>query len=243
MITLFVFGPAFGLPDPSPFVTKAEILLKMSGLDYRKDTGGYKKAPKGKLPYIADDGAMIADSTFIRWHLEKKYRIDFDNGLNSQQRATSWAFEKMMEDHLYWAIVADRWTDDGNFNRGPKNFFKAAPAPLRPFIIKMIRNKVRRNLFGHGLGRHSAGERHRLAIASVAAIAGFLADKPYVMGAEPTAIDAATFAFTASAMCSLFESPIREAATGHDNLRRYISRMTARFYPELGEIAGCKAAA
>ena len=32
MITLATFGPAFGLPDPSPFVTKADVLLKISGL-------------------------------------------------------------------------------------------------------------------------------------------------------------------------------------------------------------------
>jgi len=66
MITLYAFGPAFGLPDVSPFVTKVEMLLKMAGLDYRTDTKGFSKAPKGKLPYIADDGEMIADSTFIR---------------------------------------------------------------------------------------------------------------------------------------------------------------------------------
>ena len=29
MITLYAFGPQFGLPDPSPFVTKADVLLKM----------------------------------------------------------------------------------------------------------------------------------------------------------------------------------------------------------------------
>ncbi len=75
MITLYSFGPGFGLPDPSPFVTKAEVLLKMAGLPYRVDTGGFNKAPKGKLPYIEDNGEMIADSTFIRWHLEKKYNI------------------------------------------------------------------------------------------------------------------------------------------------------------------------
>jgi hypothetical protein len=34
MITLKGFGPAFGLPDPSPFVTKVEMLLKMAGLPY-----------------------------------------------------------------------------------------------------------------------------------------------------------------------------------------------------------------
>ena len=37
MITLYTFGPAFGLPDPSPFVMKAEVLLKMAGLPYRTD--------------------------------------------------------------------------------------------------------------------------------------------------------------------------------------------------------------
>ena len=36
MITLYTFGPYFGLPDASPFVTKAMLLLKFAGLPYRK---------------------------------------------------------------------------------------------------------------------------------------------------------------------------------------------------------------
>src|SRR5687768_4535561 len=100
MIRLHAFGPNFGLPDPSPFVTKVEILLKMAGLPYRTDLGGFRGAPKGKLPYIVDEGVRIADSTFIRWHLEKKYNLDFDTGLAPEKRATAWALEKMMEDHL-----------------------------------------------------------------------------------------------------------------------------------------------
>src|SRR5215467_2264031 len=105
MITLYNFGPAFGLPDPSPFVTKAEVLLKMANVPYRTDGTGFRKAPKGKVPYIDDDGEIIPDSTFIRWHLEKKYGVDFDRGFSPEQRATAWAFEKMAEDHLYWALV------------------------------------------------------------------------------------------------------------------------------------------
>jgi len=97
VITLHTFGPAFGLPDPSPFVTKVEVLLKMAGLPYRTDTTGLRGAPKGKLPYIDDDGERVADSTFIRWHLENKYRIDFEKGLSPEQRAIAWAFEKMAE--------------------------------------------------------------------------------------------------------------------------------------------------
>lgn len=243
MITLQCFGPAFGLPDPSPFVTKAEVLLKMAGLPYMVDTGGLGKAPKGKLPYIVDDGEVIADSTFIRWHLEKKYRIDFDRGLNAEQRAIAWAFEKMLEEHLYWAVVHARWVDDVNFDKGPRNFFRKIPAPIRPFLVPMIRRQVRRALHGQGIGRHSPEEIVALGTRSIDATAVFLAAKPFMMGAEPSGLDATAFAFIAGALCPLFETKLRAAAERHDNLRRYVGRMTIRFYPDRSEMAGCKAAA
>jgi glutathione S-transferase len=243
VITLYTFGPGLGLPDPSPFVMKAEMLLKIAGLQHRIDSKGFSKAPKGKLPYIDDDGERIADSTFIRWHLERKYKIDFDRGLSEEQRAIAWAFEKTAEDHLYWALLDARWTDDANFDKGPRNFFRAAPAPIRPLIIAMVRRKVRQALKAHGLGRHAPAEIAALATRSVDAIAAYLAQKPFFMGAEPVGVDATIFSFVAGALCPAFETPIRSAAERHDNLKRYVGRMAARFYPDLREIAGCKAAA
>jgi len=234
MITLYTFGPAMGLPDPSPFVMKAQTLLKMSGQPYRVDTKGFSKAPKGKLPYIDDDGEVVADSTFIRWHLEKKYKIDFDRGLGAEQRAVAWAFEKMAEDHLYWALMDARWTKDANFDRGPRAFFQAAPAPIRPLIANMVRRKVRGSLRAHGIGRHAQNEIAALGARSVDAIAGFLGEKPFFMGAEPLGVDATMFAFTAGALCPLFDTPIRSAAERHANLKGYVGRMMERFYPDFG---------
>jgi glutathione S-transferase len=243
MITLYSFGPAFGLPDPSPFVTKAEVLLKMAGLPYKTDTGGFNKAPKGKLPYIVDDGDTIADSTFIRWHLEKKYHIDLDRGLDAEQRAIAWAFEKMLEDHLYWAVVHERWMDDANFDKGPRTFFRKIPAPMRPFLVPMIRRQVRRALHGQGMGRHSPEEIVALGTRSIDATADFLGTKPFLMGSEPTGVDATAFAFIAGLLCPVFETKLRSAAERRDNLRRYVGRMTVRFYPDRSELAGCRAAA
>ena len=37
MITLRTFGPYFGLPDASPFVIKAMLLLKFAGLEYQEE--------------------------------------------------------------------------------------------------------------------------------------------------------------------------------------------------------------
>lgn len=243
MITLYTFGPAFGLPDPSPFVTKAEVLLKLAGLPYRTDTNGLRGAPKGKLPYIDDDGEKIADSTFIRWHIEKKYGVEFDPGLGAEQRATAWAFEKMLEDHLYWTLVHARWIDDANFARGPIRFFDRVPAPLRPLVLALIRRRVRGMLHAHGMGRHNAAEIAALGARSIDAIATHLGDKPFFMGAEPTGVDATVFAFAAGALCPQFETPLRAAAERHENLRCYVARMTGRFYPEFEDLAGGKAAA
>jgi hypothetical protein len=171
VITLYAFGPAFGLPDPSPFVTKAEMLLKLAGFAYRTDTKGFRRAPKGKLPYIDDGGAIVADSTFIRLHLERKHGIDFDAVLTPEQRAVAWAVEKMCEDHLYWAVVRDRWLDDVNFEKGPARFFDRVPAPIRPLVKAMIRRKVRAGLKAHGLGRHAPDEIAELARRDIDALA------------------------------------------------------------------------
>lgn len=243
MITLYNFGPAFGLPDPSPFVMKTEVLLKMSGLPYETNSKGFRRAPKGKLPYIDDDGERIADSTFIRWHIEKKYNIDFDRGLTPEQRGIAWAFEKMLEDQAYWTVVDARWLDDANFAKGPALFFRRVPAPLRPFVVWSIRRKFRNGLRSHGIGRHSPPEIAALGIRSIDAVADYLGQNPYFMGSEPSGIDATVFAFTAGALCPVFDTPLRTAAERHDNLRRYVGRMAARHYPDRGEIAGCKAAA
>jgi glutathione S-transferase len=101
MITLHAFGRFWGLPDPSPFVIKAEMLLKLSGLPYETVRGDMRKAPKGKLPFIRDGDTVVADSTLIRLHLEQKHGIDFDRGLSARERGIGWSVEKMLEDHMY----------------------------------------------------------------------------------------------------------------------------------------------
>lgn len=234
MITLYTFGRMFGLPDPSPFVTKAEVLLKMSGLPYRCDTGGFGKAPKGKLPYIDDDGTVVADSTFIRWHLEDKHGIDFDKGLGAVEKSTAWAVEKMCENELYWAVVYDRWLDDARFDRGPRKFFDRAPALVRPAVIAMVRRKVRRELHGQGLGRHTQAERERIARRDLVTIADILGDKPWLMGQQPCGADATTFPFVLGVLCPHFQSPLRTAAEGMKTLVAYRDRGLATWFPDLG---------
>ena len=233
MITLYTFGRAFGLPDPSPFVTKAEVLLKMSGQPFERASGDVRNAPKGKLPFIVDDGTVVADSTFIRWHLEDTYSVDFDKGLTPEQKGVAWAAEKMCEDHLYWAVVDSRWMVDANFDKGPRRFFDKAPTLIRPLIIAMVRRQVGKNLKAHGIGRHARADIERLAAKDLESIAGILGDKPFLMGSEPCGADASVFAAVMSALSPHFEGPITQAARKHPNLVAYRDRCLALWYPDL----------
>ena len=82
---------------------------------------GFTKAPKGKTPYIkaAVTGHRLSSAGISN----RNTRIDFDKGLDASQKAIAWAFEKMVEDQLYWVMIDDRWMDDANFRRGPAKFF------------------------------------------------------------------------------------------------------------------------
>lgn len=228
MITLFGFGPAFDLPDPSPFVMKSEAQLQMAGLSYVKQRAAPPAAPKGKIPFIEDKGVRIADSTFIRAHVERKYGVDLDRGLTPDLRARAWAVERMLEDHLYFALIHARWLDDANWAKGPSHFFDGAPEGT----AEAVRERVRQTLHGHGLGRHSPEEIAELGCRSLAALSGLLGNKPYLFGPAPSGVDATAFAFVAGVMTPFFETRLRAFALTHKNLIAYRERMMEEHYPK-----------
>jgi glutathione S-transferase len=230
MIVLYAFGPAFGLPDPSPFVMKTQVQLAMAGVPYRFERGAPPSAPKGKIPYIQDAELRIGDSTFIRAHIEQEYAFDFDQDLSVEQRAQSWAIERMLEDHLYFALIHARWMDDENFTKGPAHFFDGVPDEGRETARSQGRERVRQNLVAHGLGRHSDDEIVELGARSLAALSVLLGEKTYLFGDRPCGADATALGMTAAILTPFFESPLRRRAESHANLVAYCNRMMRQYY-------------
>lgn len=231
MITLYSFGAFFGLPDASPFVLKTMTLLKLAGLRYIENHHGFARAPKGKLPYIDDEGTIVADSTFIRWHIESKYGVDFDAGLTAMQRANAWSVEKMLEEHYYWLLVHARWIEGGNFARGPAQFFAVVPAPIRPLAKAYIRRRIVRALALQGIGRHGPSELAELGRRDLEALSNLLGDKPYLFGDQPSGADASAFAFIAETLVAELCSPLRDEAAARPNLVAYRDRLLAAYFP------------
>ena len=233
MIKLYTFGSYFGLPDASPFVTKAIALLKIAQIPYEAhvvDPKNLGKTPKGKLPYIDDEGEIIADSTFIRWHIEKKYSYDYERDLSSSEKNTAWALEKMLEDNFYWILMHSRWMDDTNFAKGPAHFFDDVPVIARGLVRSMVRRSTATSLKAHGMGRYTPTERLAIATKDIAAVAGILGDKPYLFGNEPCGADATAYAFISGVLCPNFESSERRVVESHSNLVAYVARMKTRYF-------------
>jgi len=208
----------------------------MAGLPYRKEKAKPTASPKGQLPFIEDDGEVIADSTFIRAHLEGKYGFDFDAPLSLQDRARAWAFERMIEHHLYWAMVGARWVDPENFAKGPAHLFDAAPEHLREKLRENAQFRVAENYLLSGLGRHAPDEDVDLAVRSLLALSVQLGDKPYLMGASPCGTDATAFGALAGILTPFFDSQLRERTDRFENLSAYVDRMMVLYFPDFAWI-------
>jgi len=60
VLTLYGSAPAYGVCDLSPFVVKVATWCRMAGVPYETAVTDPRKAPKGKIPYVRDGGAVIA---------------------------------------------------------------------------------------------------------------------------------------------------------------------------------------
>lgn len=231
-LTLYVTRAGFDLPDTSPFVLKTEVQLKMAGLAYERASAIPPQAPKGKLPYIDDHGTVVTDSTFIRAHIERQYAVDLDAGLDVRQRAQAWAIERLLEDHLYFAMVWFRWLDPQNFAKGPARFADAAPEEQREQLRRDLQARKQAELYAQGLGRHAPAQVAELGVRSIDALAVLLDDKPWLMGDAPAAVDATAFGMLACVLTPFFDTPLRRAAQAHPRLVAYVGRLMQRYYPD-----------
>lgn len=231
MIKLFQCAPAFGLPNASPFCMKMETYLRMAGLPFELvNSGDVMKAPKHKLPYIDDGGTIIADTTFVIEYLKRRYGDPLDSGLSPLERALATAFQRLIEENLYWAVVHTRWAEDAGWAKTREAFFGAMPAPLRWFVPTLARRSLLGEMRGHGMGRHSADQIHAIGCRDVTAIADFLADNPFMLGKQPTSLDATAHAFLANLLWAPVDSPIQRHARALPALEAYCQRIKAKYY-------------
>ncbi|MGH8548034.1 MAG: glutathione S-transferase family protein [Methylococcales bacterium] len=233
MICLYKFYPAFGLTDPSPFCVKVETFLRMVGAEYRTvSLSGPRKGPKGKLPFITDGDQTIADSTFILKYLIDTGHYPIDAHLSPEQRGKGLALTRMLEEHLYWAIVYERWIDPLNWRKVSAQFFGGLPPVIGSIVPVIAQASVKRTLHGQGLGRHRPEEIQTLAADDIRAVSDLLGQQNFILGDTTSSVDATVYAFLSSILYCTLDSPSKQRVLEYENLSCYCERMRQAFYPE-----------
>lgn len=234
-ITLYAFETPEGYFNMSPFCAKAELLLRLAGLNFRTEIWQDHKAfSKGKLPVLKDGEELIEDSEFIRLHIAKKYGETLDSTLTQEAIAIGHALIRMFEERTIFGLITGRWIDDAGWAITEEAFFGELPAGEREQVGTTIRNQNSEFLKGAGFGRHSRSEQITLLKADIAAAASLLGNRPWFFSEEPTYLDAAIFPQIANYYAAPIPTFMREIVGSHDNLVAYVERGLERWYPAAG---------
>src|ERR1700730_17599505 len=182
------------------------------------------------MPYIEDAGRVIGDSGLILEYFKATYGDPLDAHLSAQERAISLSFIRLMDEHLYWVCVQTRWIEPRGWEVYRSIFLEELSGPARYTILPMARHTIKKEIWGHGLGRHSQDEIYIVGCAEITALADYLGEKPFFHGDKPTTLDAVAYAFIANFIWVPIESPVKQHALKYHNLEAYCRRMKEKFY-------------
>lgn len=230
MIKLFQYPTDWDLPNVSPFCMKLETYLRLAQIPYEIVTNtDPRKSPKGKLPYIDDNGIVVADSTMIIEYLKNKYSDALDSRLTPAQKATGLVVQRMLEEHLYWVLIYSRWVDDEGWEKIKPIYFDELPPFMKAFVPELIRRQFIKVLQNQGVGRHHRDDVYQMGREDVSALSTLLDDQNFILGNEVTSYDATVYAFVANIIGVPIESPLKEHAKTLPNLVSYCDRMKEKF--------------
>lgn len=233
MIKLYKFGQIGDVCDASPFCVKVEAYLRLAGLPYETLSGAQylRKAPKGKLPYIEDNGRIVPDSSFILKYLKETYGDNIDSHLSDIDKAIAHAFIKMIDENLYWVLVHARWRLEHNATTLNKLFFRDIPFPLNKIIAFKAHDDVKKALYKQGIGRHSKDEIAEIGNLDLKALSDFLGNKTYFFGDKPTSLDITAYGILSQMiLVSVFSAPIFDKAKSYKNLVEFTNRFHENYF-------------
>lgn len=234
MITLYQFARTWGIPNLSQFCVKLETYLRINKLPYEIVETLPLKAPRGKLPYIEDEGRRLSDSRVIVNYLKTRYGDTDKALLSAEEQGVATSFQRLLEEHLYWIGMVTRWDyTEENWQTNKQAIFSGLPPIARDLAASVYRRKINAQIKGHGIGRLTHEEMFRLGMEDIDSLADFLGNKPYFMGGKPSSLDASAYGILVNTLGCPIESPLKDHALTKQNLLDYCRRMQAEFFPEL----------
>ena len=124
-----------------------------------------------------------------------------------------------------------RWVEDPQCSA--KRIFPKLSERKRALILSVIQRVAQKQLHAQGLGRHSIAEVHSIARKDLQSLSEFLRDKPFMMGQEPSLVDASVFGLLAQFVWQ-DESSAQHVMVHSEfkNLVGYCDRMKERYWKD-----------
>lgn len=230
-VMVTTFSGDWPLPSPSPFCLKLLTWLRMAEIPHiATDPKGPPRSKTGKVPYITRaDGSLLADSQVIADTLTREYAIGLDSDLTDDERSRALLIRRLVEDHLYFATLAVRWLDERHWAEVKRAYFGTLPVGVRLLVPWFVRRKVRRDTYGHGVGRRELYEVYDSAVEDLDALACLLGDQDWFVGV-PSSIDACVFGALENIRSVPLQWPGQVALQRHPNLLAFLDRTRERYW-------------
>ena len=238
MIVVYQFGPAWGMPCISPYVSKLVFYLQLAGIAYRLEklelTRLDDEAPRGKLPYaVLDDGTVMPDSTEIINFLERTGRGRLDQGLSDAKRADMLAWTRLSDEHLYWSgVIEPRWRTRAHFESYIPYLAGGEILTVETRdAIEAFRTRILSEFDGQGMGRRAPEAVLAAFCSDIDAIKARLQAAPFLMGRQVRSGDAGLYSMLSHIVDAPFDWPGRHYARQITVLQDYMARMRGLLAP------------
>merc|ERR1712242_368428 len=230
------------IPSISPQELKLESWLKLQGIAYENVDHKAKFTSKnGTLPFIEFNGKELADIDLIINTLAGKFGKNASGHLNEDQKNVEHAMMRMVENHLYWAIMHWRTSNVDNTIKAykihlPTFYGSKIPVGILNMHFKFnICKKTQKRVKSQGMANIEEMSKNDLTVLS-----NMLSEKEFMFGDDPSMLDMVVYSHLAQLIMveSEYPCPLRDfLQESCKNLVGLVNRMKDRCWGDHRELA------
>ncbi|XP_039246826.1 failed axon connections homolog [Pipra filicauda] len=230
--------PRNGVPSLSPFCLKMETYLRMADLPYQVN--------------CAVCLCIAVCCNYVKWDIGIPSLSPpslSHTGRCKHTPTTGWVHQHFYISKWWWAIWGShcynlslhpfrtlaycQWVENLHETQKMVSLFGPFSDLLKWIFCHLTKGIVKREMYGHGIGRFSEEEMYTLMEKDMRTLAGLLGDKKYIMGSTVSTVDATVFGHLAQAMWTLPGTRPERLIKGElINLAMYCERIRRKFWPE-----------
>ena len=229
------------IPSIVPKELKVESFLKLHGIPYENVNHNSRiSLKKVRMPYIELNGEEVADVDLLL-HIAEKYEKNPTGHLTPEQVNIEHAMIKMVENHLYWAIISWRTEFMENTIKSYKiNLSHYLDSKLPPALLNLhykmnVAKKMQKKTKSQGFS-----DLNKLAEQDMKVLSEMLGDKMFIFGEEPSMLDLAVFSVLAQLVMVDEEvtCPLRDhMKENYNNLMELVTRVKDKCWAEHWDMA------